>query len=79
MSSLHKLTPLFRLLFASLVLTIALVLPYRGASGPTNAQQSQPQERQVENTIPKLVPLDVKLTKREGLERSEERELVEGF
>ncbi|SRR6266446_208518 len=63
MKSLRKLTPLFRLLFASLVLVIALMLLYRGASGPTSAQQSQPQERQIENTIPKHVPLDVKLTK----------------
>lgn len=63
MSSLRKLTPLFRLLFASLVLTIALGLLYRGGSGPINAQQSQPQERQIENTIPKHVPLDVKITK----------------
>src|SRR3954466_16023850 len=63
MKSLRKLSPLFRLLFASLILAVALLLLYRGASGPTNAQQSQPQERQVENTIPKHVPLDVKLTK----------------
>jgi len=62
MSSLRKLTPLFRLTFAALVLTIALVLLYRGASGPTNAQQPL-QERQVENTIPKHVPIEVKLTK----------------
>ena len=63
MKSLRKLTPLFRLLFASLVLVIALVLLYRGASGPTNAQQSTPQERQIENTIPKHVPIEVKITK----------------
>jgi hypothetical protein len=65
MKSLRKLTPLFRLLFALLVFSIALVLLYRGASGPTNAQQSQssPQERQIENTIPKHVPIDVKITK----------------
>ena len=64
MKSLRKLTPIFRLLFATFILAIALVLFYRGASGPTNAQQSAPpQERQVENTIPKHVPLDVKLKK----------------
>ncbi|HYX29477.1 MAG TPA: hypothetical protein VE863_13005 [Pyrinomonadaceae bacterium] len=63
MKSLRKLTPFFKLLYASVVLAIALVLLYKGASGPTNAQQSQPQERQVENTVPKNVPLDVKLTK----------------
>jgi hypothetical protein len=64
-NSLRKLTPLFRLLFASLVLVIALVLLYRGASGPTRAQQSSAsqQERQIENTIPKHVPSDVKITK----------------
>jgi len=63
MKSLRKLTPLFRLLFAALVVVIALMLLYRGASGPTNAQQSQPQERQIENTIPKHVPIDVKIAK----------------
>jgi hypothetical protein len=62
MKSLQKLTPLFRLVFASLVLTVALVLLYRGASGPSNAQQPSPQERQVENTI-QHAPLRVKLTK----------------
>src|ERR1041385_3770551 len=60
MSSLRKLTPLFRLLFASLIVAIALVLLFKGASGPMNAQQ---QERQIENLIPKHVPIEVKLTK----------------
>lgn len=60
--SLRKLTPLFRLFYAALVLAFGLVLLFKGASGPSSAQQSQPQERQVENTIPKHVPLDVKLT-----------------
>lgn len=64
MKSLRKYSPIFRLIFASLVLTIAITLLYRGASGPISAQQSQTQqERQVENTIPKHVPLEVKLTK----------------
>ncbi len=65
MSSLRKLTPFFRLLFASLVLAIVLVLLYKGASGPMSAQQSPPsqQERQLENTIPKHVPISVKITK----------------
>lgn len=63
MRSLRRLTPLFRLVFALLVLVTAFVLLFKGASGPTSAQQPQPQERQVENTIPKHVPLDVKLTK----------------
>jgi len=61
MKSIQKLTPLFRLILASLVLAAAITLLYRGASGPTNAQQSLA-ERQVENTIAKHVPLNVKLT-----------------
>jgi hypothetical protein len=64
MSSLRKLTPLFRLIFASLIVAIAVVLLYRGASGPINAQQpATVPERQIENTIPKHVPIDVKITK----------------
>jgi hypothetical protein len=67
MKSLRKLTPLFRLLFASLVLAIALALLYRGASSPTNAQNPQPAhsptERQFENLNAKHVPLDIKITK----------------
>jgi hypothetical protein len=61
--ALRKLSPVFRLVFASLILAIGLVLLFKGASGPMNAQSPSPQERQVENTIPKHVPLDVKLTK----------------
>lgn len=60
MSGLRKLTPLFRLIFAALIVAVALALLYKGASGPMNAQQ---QERQVENKIPKSVPIEVKLTK----------------
>jgi hypothetical protein len=65
MKSLRTFTPLFRLLFASPMVAIALVLLYKGASGPINAQQSPSaqQERQVENMIPKHVPIDVKITK----------------
>jgi hypothetical protein len=65
MKSLRILTPLFRLLFASLICAIALVLLFKGASGPINAQQSPSaqQERQIENTIPKHVPISVKITK----------------
>lgn len=63
MSSLRKLTPLFRLIFVSLIVAVALVLLYKGASGPINAQSPSVQERQVEYTIPKHVPLDVKITK----------------
>lgn len=65
MKSLRRLTPLFRLLLASLILAIAPVLLYKGASGPTKAQQSPSaqQERQIENTVPKHVPLDIKITK----------------
>jgi hypothetical protein len=65
MKSLRKLTPLFRLIFASLVLAAAVVLLFKGASSPTSAQQSpaSQQERQIENTIPKHVPLDIKIKK----------------
>jgi hypothetical protein len=65
MISLRKLTPLFRLLFASLVLATAVVLLFKGASDPIHAQQSPSaqQERQMENTVPKHVPLDIKVTK----------------
>lgn len=65
MKTLHKLTPLFRLIFAALVLAAAMTLLYRGASGPSSAQQSQqsPQERQIEKLIAKHVPLHIKVTK----------------
>src|SRR4051794_7386262 len=65
MKSLRKLIPPFRLVFALLVLVIAFVLLYRGASGPTNAQKSQPSpnERQFENLNAKHVPLEIKITK----------------
>ena len=65
MKSFNKLTPLFRLIFASLILGTALVLLYKGSSAPISAQQSSvsQEERKVENTIPKHVPLDVKITK----------------
>lgn len=64
MQSLHRLVPLFRLL-ASLILSDALLLLLKGASGPISAQQSPSaqQERQIENTVPKHVPLDIKVTK----------------
>ncbi len=62
MSSLRKLTPLFRLFFASLIVAISLVLLFNGASGPMNAQSPAVQERQVENTI-KHAPLDVRVRK----------------
>lgn len=39
MKSLHKLTPLFRLIFATLVLAVAITLLYRGAFNSTSAQQ----------------------------------------
>ena len=56
---------MFRLFMASLILAIALGLLYKGASGPTKAQQSpaSQQERQIENTVPKHVPLDIKIRK----------------
>src|ERR1041385_9099211 len=60
MSSLRKLTPLFRLIFASLIVAISLVLLFKGASDPIRAQQ---QERQFEKHIAKHVPLDVKISK----------------
>ena len=65
MKSLRKLTPLFRILFVSLVLAIGLVLLFKAPSGPISAQQpsASQQERQVENTIPRHVPLEVKLSK----------------
>ena len=65
MKSPSKLMPPLRLLITSLILVIALMLLYKGASSPIRAQQSQspPQERYFENTIPKHVPLDVKLTR----------------
>jgi len=65
MKSLRKLTPLFRLFVASLIVAIALVLLFKGSSDSTRAQQSAgaPQERQVENMIPKHVPIEVKLSK----------------
>ncbi len=64
MKSLRKLTPLFRLLFASLVLTVALVLLFKGASVPITAQSpASQQERQIENKVPKHVPLDIKIRK----------------
>ena len=65
MKSLRKLTPLFRLLFALLILTFALVLLFKGVSGSINAQQStaSDQERQIENLIPKHVPIDVRIRK----------------
>lgn len=65
MQSLPKLTPILRLLSASLILTIALALLYKGASVPIKAHQSlsAQQERQVENTVPKHVPLDIRVTK----------------
>jgi hypothetical protein len=65
MHSLSGLAPVFRLLSASLILLLALVLLYKGASGPTKAQQppSAQQERQIENTVPKHVPLDIRVTK----------------
>jgi hypothetical protein len=65
MKSLRKLAPLFRLVFASLILAISVFLLYRGASGPTNAQQSEPspQERRFENLNAKHVPLDIKITR----------------
>ena len=64
MKSIRKLTPLFRLFVASLIVAIALLLLFKGAPDSTQAQQSAgaPQERQVENTI-KHAPLEVKLTK----------------
>jgi len=48
-----------------MLLTVALVLLFKGTSGPISAQQSRalPQERQIENLIPRHVPLDVKVTK----------------
>jgi hypothetical protein len=65
MQSLHNLAPVFRLLSALLILMIALALLYKGASDPIKAQQSPSaqQERQMENTVPKHVPLDIKVTK----------------
>jgi len=64
MKSLRKFTPLFRLPFISVVLAIGLLLLFNGASVPISAQQSASQpERQVENLIPKHVPLEVKLSK----------------
>jgi hypothetical protein len=41
------------------------VLLFKGASGPIHAQQSaaSQQERQIENTLPKHVPLDIKIRK----------------
>lgn len=49
MQSLLNLTPVFRLLSASLILIIALALLYKGASDPIKAQQSPyaQQERQI--------------------------------
>lgn len=65
MKSLCKHTPLFRLVLTCLVLAIGIVLLFKGASDPISAQQSptSQQERQIENTIPKHVPIEVKLTK----------------
>lgn len=64
MKSLRKLTPLFRLLFASLVVTVALLLLFKGASVPITAQSpASQQERQIENKVPKHVPLDIKIRK----------------
>ncbi|MFZ0749919.1 MAG: hypothetical protein WAM70_11215, partial [Pyrinomonadaceae bacterium] len=65
MQSLNNLVPVFRLLSASLILMFALALLYKGASDPIRAQQSPhaQQERQIENTVPKHVPLDIKVTK----------------
>jgi hypothetical protein len=55
---------LTRVLFAMVVFAIALTLLIKGASGPINAQQSEvAHERQIENTIPKHVPIAVKITK----------------
>src|ERR1051325_3366197 len=65
MKTLRTLNPVIRLVFASLILATALALLWKGASDPTNAQQSPTaeQERKVENLIPKHVPIDVKITK----------------
>lgn len=65
MQSLHNHVPVFRLLSASLILMFALALLYKGAAGPIKAQQSPSaqQERQIENTIPKHVPLDIQIRK----------------
>jgi|ERR1044072_643035 hypothetical protein len=64
MKSLRKLTPLFRLLFASLVVTVALLVVFKDGSVSITAQSpASQQERQFENTIPKHVPLDVKIRK----------------
>jgi hypothetical protein len=65
MQSLHRLVPLFRLLLLSLILAIALLFLLKGVSGPISAQQSpaSQQERQIENTLPKHVPLDIKIRK----------------
>ena len=64
--SLRKLTPIFRLIFVLFILAIAVMLLFKGASDPIAAQQTPvpPTERQIENTIPKHVPIDVKLTKK---------------
>jgi len=64
MKSLRKLTPLFRLLFASLVATVALLVLFKDASVPITAQSpASQQERQIENKVPKHVPLDIKIRK----------------
>ena len=65
MQSLHNLAPVFRLLSVSLILMFALALLYKGASDPIKAQHtpSGQQERQIENTVPKHVPLDIKISK----------------
>jgi hypothetical protein len=55
---------LTRFLFAMVVFAIALTLLIKGASDPISAQQpAAAQERKIENTIPKHVPIDVKITK----------------
>src|SRR5574341_1226841 len=65
MKTLRKQYTLLRLVFASLILAMAVLLLWKGASGPINAQQSPAaqQERQIENTVPKHVTLDIKIRK----------------
>src|SRR5438045_300081 len=51
-------------MFALATVILALWLLFNAASDPTNAQQSPvAQERQIENTIPKHVTIDVNITK----------------
>src|SRR2546423_609332 len=67
MNSSHKLAAVIRLMFALFLVVVAFALLFKATPRPATAQAPQSpasqNERQLENLIPKHVPLDVKLTK----------------